>query len=189
MQCPKCNQTNVETAIECIRCGVIFAKVKMPRPRPAPGELRPEKPKRGFLAAAGRSALYTLAAIGALVVIMVGAQMYARVDARRQVASPRPPASMPMVKQVANDPGGETKERNLLSAAVGRIYLNIALNNDVKKGSLQLEAMPKMVTIPKGYVVGVKYKFTRPNNIVIHRNELFVMNRAMRILEVLPGKK
>jgi hypothetical protein len=35
MLCPKCGQENPQAAAECLRCGVIFAKIKIPSPPPA----------------------------------------------------------------------------------------------------------------------------------------------------------
>jgi|GEM_PF-3249050 len=45
MQCPKCKFENPKTAVECQRCGIIFTKIKLPRPRRMPGEI-PAAPKK-----------------------------------------------------------------------------------------------------------------------------------------------
>jgi len=41
MHCPKCNYENVESAIECQRCGVIFAKIKKPVKKQLPAKVEP----------------------------------------------------------------------------------------------------------------------------------------------------
>lgn len=49
MQCPKCGFTHPEQTKECLRCGIVFAKYKLPaatpRSRPDPDETFPEDEK------------------------------------------------------------------------------------------------------------------------------------------------
>ena len=91
MNCPRCGQTDV-TQAACPRCGVIFAKLAAPRPRPQQPSLRQEP---------------RIPAWSARLVLAVGAVVFVALAAAAW-RSPRPPAALPAASDreaVPDDPG------------------------------------------------------------------------------------